>query len=170
MYWYEVLYGELTRQFIISPDQFPLQTPFRQCMVTDGPEPADIPVWGAYCGASGKVNMNQVRNDYRVITEDDIDPRRIRATALTDCSDAYDSVSSISANSNGRSMRIVLSYIRDNAPNMRLSFLDECFNLSDVATKLYGNRGIYHHFVSTGRFKISFLGRKRVKALNISGA
>ena len=156
VYFYEVLYGELVHQFIIPPDQFPLQTPFRKCMVTDGPEPTDVPVWCTYCETSGRVNMNQVRMDYRAITDDDIDSRRIRAIALTDCSDAYASVSSISDNSNDRSMRIVLSYIRDSAPNMRLSFLGECFNLADVATKLYGSRGIYHHFVRTGCLQIFF--------------
>ena len=170
MYWYEVLYGELVRQFISPSDQFPLQTPFRQCAVSEPLTSNDILVWCAYCETSGRINMNQVEDDYRGIGEADIESKRIRAIALADCSNAYASVSSISANSHDRSMRIVLSYIRDNASNICLSFLDECFNLADIATKLYGNRGIYHRFVSTGQFKISFLGRKRVKALQNTGA
>ena len=35
VYWCEVLYGELIRQFISPKDQFPLQTPSRQCMVSE---------------------------------------------------------------------------------------------------------------------------------------
>ena len=63
----------------------------------------------------------------------------IAAIALTDCSNAYATISAVSVNSNDRSMRILLAYIRDNTATVCLSFLDAVFNLADVATKRYGN-------------------------------
>ena len=91
-----------------------------------------------------------------------IDSERITAIAPADCANAYAPIKSIAANSRDRSMRIVLSYVRGNAPSMCLSLLDACSNIADVRTILYGNRAIYHGPVRQVHFKISSLGRNTI--------
>ena len=80
----------------------------------------------------------------------------MRAISLSGCSDAFDSAPPIAANSHGRPMAIILSDIRDNAPAMRLSFLDACLNLVDTGAKTYPNHAPYHKFAKNGNPRISF--------------
>ena len=79
---------------------------------------------------------------------------------LTDCPNAYASISAVSANSSERSMRALLAYARGNLLSVCLSFVDACRNLPDVGTKNGGNVGIYRRFARFGLFAGTFPGRK----------
>ena len=162
VYWYEAMHVEFASQFILPTDQFPLQTPFRRddWKVDD----KSAPVWCVDCKSTVHINLRLAEKQYQCWSDDEITSKRIKAIALTDCSNAYASISSIAANSHDRSMGIILSYIRDNSATLRLSFSDACFNLSDIGTKRYGQRAIYRDFISSGLFKISFSGRKTTDA------
>ena len=93
-----------------------------------------------------------------------MDSERIKSIALTDRPNDFATIASVAVNSADKSMGIAIAYIRDNASNLRLSFIDGVFNLADLATRIYGNRQIYSEFLESDAFRISFLGRKTVDA------
>ena len=169
MYWYEILFAEMVSQFILPTDQFPLQTPFQGSTMHNEMSDSISPIWCSDCQSSSLINVTEVKTDFDKWRDKAVTEKRMNAIALTDCPNAYASISSIAANSQDRSMRIILCYIRDNAATMCLSFLDACFNLADSGTKQYSNRVIYHEFVKSGRLRISFLGRKVVEQLKVAG-
>ena len=98
----------------------------------------------------------------RICNVGNLDSERIEAIALTDCPNAFATIALVDVNSADKSMRIALAYIRDNASNLRISFIGAVFNLADVATKVYGDRHIYFGFIESDAFRIPFLGRETV--------
>ena len=87
----------------------------------------------------------------------------IRAVVLTDCANAYSSICGLSAGPAEKSCRLLLAHISDNLPTISLSYLDSIFNLADLGAKLRAIRLIWRSLISTGVFRISFLGRKLSK-------
>ena len=156
VYWYAILRGEFACRFILSPDQFPLQTPQRRDSASEENRSYATAVWRIDRASSSPVDMFAVLRDYNKWTDVSVEERRIRAISLTDCPNAYASVPSIASNSHDRSMKIILSYIRDNAATFCLSFADACFNLADTGTKTYSSLGSYRSFVSDGGFAFHF--------------
>ena len=79
---------------------------------------------------------------------------------LTDCCSLYISILRIQPNANERCARIILAHLRDSQALMAISFLDATANLGDVGTKHGGNTSLLLDFLTTGKFAISFVGRK----------
>ena len=94
---------------------------------------------------------------------------RAKSVAPKDCANAYSSISSITAGSSDKAMRLHLAYIRDNASTNILSFCDSIFNLSDLGTKLGAIEVNWGRFLSSGVFRVSFIGRKASIALQRQG-
>ena len=171
-YFHEIMTGEFSTQLLLAEDLFPLQTPFLKHLEEvehSEKEEQKIGVmsWCYFFAIVRRVCLWR-RCSFNTIVfavTNVINDGSISAIALTGCPNAYATISAVSVNSNDRSMRILLAYIRDNTATVCLSFLDAVFNLADVATKRYGNAGIYRKFVETGKFTISFLGRKLSDAL-----
>ena len=147
VYLYEVFMGAVNMQALRDADQFPLQTPFRKSDENENSTSYQTSHQCHFCEANNHVNVFKVAGNLKLsMSRDQTTSRCFRSLALTDCSNAYASISAISANSPERSMRILLSYIRDNLLTLFLSFVDACRNLPDLGTKNDGNVGIFKHF------------------------
>ena len=83
-----------------------------------------------------------------------------RPLLLTDCCSLYSSILRMQPNANERCARIILAHLRDLQSLLTISFLDATANLGDVGTKHGGNKSLLLDFLLTGRFVISFAGRK----------
>ena len=89
-----------------------------------------------------------------------------RMLLLTDSANIYASLLCGKGSSMGKSVRIQVSYLRDISDVMAITFLGQIYNLADSGSK---DRGGHHallvEFLTTGMFKIGFLGRKKTKEL-----
>ena len=151
--------GEVSRLNLRDTDQFPLQTPFRRSDDEGGNTHYKTTHSRHFAKPTTWLMYRRYRQ-YNVFSEEPQTSKCCRALALTECSNAYASISAISTNSSERSMGIRLAYIRGNLLTLCLSFAGACRNMSDLGTKNNGNIGISKHFLATGKFAISFLGRK----------
>ena len=79
---------------------------------------------------------------------------------LTDCCSLFSSILRLQPNSQERCSRIIMAHLRDLQSLLTISFADASVNLSDVGAKHGGNNNILRKFLKTGRFIISFVGRK----------
>ena len=83
---------------------------------------------------------------------------------MTDSANCYSSILSGSPSSTEKSVRIILSYLRDICEVTALTFIDQNYNLTDSPTKdKGGNHAILLSFLKWGIFRIGFLGRTQVK-------
>ena len=157
----EVFFGEARHQQLFPSDHMPLQTPLdreEENLYKTLPDS----VYCQFCESSGSIDLATNYHSAMIWLAGSSDGLyRFKVLALTDCSNAYANISTAGANSFGRSMQILLAYVRDNPPTLCLSFLDANRNLADVGTKTGGNKGISGMFIKYGRFNISFLGRTR---------
>ena len=80
---------------------------------------------------------------------------------LTDCCSLYSSMLRLQPKTAERCTRIALGFLRDSMKLIAFSFIDAGVNLGDVGTKHAGSLGILDSFLSTGRFTLSFVGRKQ---------
>ena len=117
------------------------------------------------CKTSSLMDVHKIKETYVSMTMVDAVENRVKSVILTDCANAYSSVSSITAGSADRAMRLHLAYIRDNASTNILSFCDAVFNLADLGTKLGASAVNWRKFLQSGVFFVSFIGRKASIAL-----
>ena len=82
---------------------------------------------------------------------------------LTDCCSLFSSILRMQPNAQERCSRIIMAHLRDLQSLLSISFADASTNLGDVGTKHGGNNNILQKFMKTGRFTISFVGRKERK-------
>ena len=118
------------------------------------------------CAANTFLDLHRILVNYDEILYIDPVRMRVKSVLFTDCANAYSSISSITAGSADKAMRLHLAYIRDNAATNILSFCDAVFNLSDAGTKLGADAVNWRRFISTGVFHVSFIGRKASIALH----
>ena len=81
---------------------------------------------------------------------------------LTDCCSLFSSILKMQPNANERCSRIILAHLRDLQALITISFVDASVNIGDSGTKHGGNTTLLYDFLSTGRFTISFVGRKEL--------
>ena len=93
------------------------------------------------------------------VSEDE-SPELFKPILLTDCCSMFSSILRMQPNAQERCSRIILAHLRDLQSLLSISFIDATVNLGDVQTKHGGNNTILHKFMTTGRFEISFVGRK----------
>ena len=114
------------------------------------------------CGLSVHIEEQMMQGNYQTWAEhrSAFGPSRFRLISVlfTDCANAYSAISSASAPSSEKTIRLSLAYIRDNPVTNILSFCDDRFNLADIGAKIKTSRGIWALFSRTGRFKVSSLG------------
>ena len=80
---------------------------------------------------------------------------------LTDCCSLYGAILRLQPKTVERRTRITLAFLRDSLQIIAFSYIDATVNLGDVGTKHAGSLGILGHFLKTGRFTLSFVGRKK---------
>ena len=91
---------------------------------------------------------------------EDIDNDRFKPLLLTDCCSLYSSILRIQPNALERRSRIALAHLRDLQSVLTISFVDATCNLADVCTKIAGSMTLLQNFMDSGRFIMSFIGRK----------
>ena len=126
---------------------------------------ADLIVHCSLCNTNSLLEAHHLSTKYDDIMYIDPVRKRVKSVIFTDCANAYSSVSSITAGSMDKSMRLHLAYIRDNASTNILSFCDAIFNLSDLGTKLGASAVNWRKFLQFGVFHVSFIGGKASIAL-----
>ena len=82
---------------------------------------------------------------------------------LTDCCSLYGAILRLQPKTTERCTRITLAFLRDVMSLIAFSFVDATVNLGDIGTKHAGSLGILDTFLRTGRFTLSFVGRKMRK-------
>ena len=82
---------------------------------------------------------------------------------LTDCCSLYSAILRLQPKTVERCTRITLAFLRDSLEIVAFSYIDATVNIGDVGTKHAGSLGILDHFLDTGRFTLSFVGRKKRK-------
>ena len=83
-----------------------------------------------------------------------------RPLLLTDCCSLVSSILKMQPDANERCSRIILAHLRDLQALIAISFVDASVNIGDSWTNHGGNNALLYDFLSTGRFAISFVGRK----------
>ena len=79
---------------------------------------------------------------------------------LTDCCSLLSSILRMQPNAQERCSRIILAHLRDLQSLLSISFIDATVNIGDVGTKHGWGNTILRQFMKSGRFDISFVGRK----------
>ena len=80
---------------------------------------------------------------------------------LTDCCSLYSAILRLQPKTVERCTRITLAFLRDALDIIAFSYIDATVNIGDVGTRHAGNLGILDQFLKTGRFTLSFAGRKK---------
>ena len=161
--------GEVRHQQPPPSDPTPLQTPFDREEENLLKTP-HVSIYCHFCESSGSIDLATDYHSAMIWSAGSSEGLyRFKVLALTDCSNAYATISTVAANSVDRIMRILLAYVRENLPTLCLSFLDANRNIADVGTKTGGNKGIWGRFIKYGRFNISFLGRTRSAEISRQG-
>ena len=155
---FEVSIGDFVPKFILPTGQLPPQTPFARDISGRVGSDECVPIWRSDCNASATVYMTHFQRMYKNWIDKEVRKFRLNEIAPADCSNAYASISSISANSRDMSMEIILCCIRDIASAMCSSFPDACSDIADPFTYLYGDRIIYSEYAKSGKSQISFRG------------
>ena len=87
-------------------------------------------------------------------------PASFHPLILTDCCSLYGAILRLQPRTIERCTRITLAFLRDALLMLAISYVDATVNLGDVGTKHAGSLGILDHYLLTGRFTLSFIGRK----------
>ena len=88
-------------------------------------------------------------------------PRSLfRPLLLTDCCSLFSAILRIQPRSQDKCAKLVMNQLRDLQSLIDMSFVDNSCNLGDMETKHAGSLNILTEFFATGKFIISFLGRK----------
>ena len=122
------------------------------------------------CGFSCKLSTFSVGeiqrvDSYAALALENLPPILFHPLVLTDCCSIYSSMLRLQPKATERCARITLGFLRDSMKLLAFSFIDAGANLGDVGTKHAGSIGILDHFLATGRFALSFVGRKERKAM-----
>ena len=112
-------------------------------------------------------STNQLSDDDKLIYQNALNqqtPASFHPLILTDCCSLYGAILRLHPRTIERCARITLSFLRDALLMLAISYVDSTVNLGDVGAKHAGSLGILDHYLRTGRFTLSFVGRKeRVK-------
>ena len=80
---------------------------------------------------------------------------------LTDCCSLYGAILRLQPKTTERCARITLAFLRGALRITAFSYIDATVNLGDVGANHAGSLGILGQFLKTGRFALSFVGRKK---------
>ena len=177
VYLKEIITGTYNIEQIAPPTEYPLPNPF-------GLAPTDQEVT-AQCRSDLKATMNNhyhcrfcqqsvsratimyAAADRRDQIEKTVTaPDLFRPLLLTDCCSLFSAILRIQPRSLDKCAKLVMNQLRDMQTLMDISFIDATCNLGDIETKHAGSLGILSLFFSTGKFVISFLGRKARQELD----
>ena len=89
-----------------------------------------------------------------------IDSPMFRPLLLTNCCSLFSSILRMQPNANERCARIILAHLRDLQALITISSVDASVNIGGAGTKHGGSTVLLYEFLKTGRFTISFVGRK----------
>ena len=92
----------------MTTDQFPLQTPFQEAYREETQEcPDGVALRRSDCSVTSHFDIDTAQREYALWNDKMVDRQRIRAIELTDPPYAFESISSIAANSHGRPMGVI---------------------------------------------------------------
>ena len=174
--WFQVLLTELvTGKYDITaispPTSFPIPDPF-------GPSPTDQEVAAqmsekpfnkqvmftkcANCETS--LNLSQLifkaSQDWKSRHGEQKPFTLFRPLLLTDCCSLFSAILRMQPQSQDKCAKLLMNQLRDLQSLIDMSFVDNTCNLGDMETKHAASLNILTLFFATGKFIISFLGRK----------
>ena len=112
------------------------------------------------CSSESPMLLDQLVRGYDHFTTGAVDGCRIYIPRLTDWSNAYQARQQLQFKGEWRMAKIHLSFLRDLAGALNLSYVTDGFNIPDACTKLAHNSALLYRLASARRLAIALLSRQ----------